>query len=201
MMGISVEAVSREGYRAIAGVDIDYEAFRANVKDLFDRRKLCKLYIKIADTGLDLGQIDQFYADFEGISDFIAIEKLMGWSNSGLKDFTLGTNPDTYDGLPFTPKEVCPYPFYAIVVNANGTVSVCANDWSHKALVGDVRQSSLKEIWEGEAMMDFRIMMLTLNRNQNPACSNCFYLKLLPDNLDADRLSILRRLRASSEAH
>jgi len=33
---------------------------------------------------------------------------LMGWSHSDVKDFTLGTQPTTYDGLPFTEKEVCP---------------------------------------------------------------------------------------------
>jgi len=30
----------------------------------------------------------------------------MGWSYSDIKDFTLGTNPDTYDGLPLIPKNL-----------------------------------------------------------------------------------------------
>lgn len=194
---ISVEAVSREGYKKVAGVDLDYEAFRKNVRDLFERRRQCDIYIKIADSGLTKEEVEQFYADFQPIATHVAVEKLMGWSNSGLKDFTLGTEPETYDGLPFTPKEVCAYPFYVMAVNANGTVSVCGNDWSHQTVVGDVKRSSLVEIWHGEPMFEFRKMMLTLRRHQNAACGNCYYLKIVPDNIDPHRLDLLRRIEQS----
>lgn len=194
LMGISVNGVSNEAYGKVTGVAIDYEKFRENVRDFFERRGKCELYTKIADTKLTQAEINKFYEDFEPISDYIAVEKLMGWTNSGLKDFTLGTNPDTYDGLPFTHKEVCPYPFYLMAVNANGTVSVCANDWSHQTIIGDTRESSLKEIWEGERLYAFRKMMLMLNRKQNAACGDCYYLKIVPDNLDDYRLSILKHI-------
>jgi len=63
--------------------------------------------LKIADAGLSKSEIEKFYSDFENISTYIAVEKLMGWSYSEIKDFTLGTNPDTYDGLPLIPKNLC----------------------------------------------------------------------------------------------
>lgn len=194
MVAISVEAVTREGYKRIADVDLDYDAFRANIRDLFEHRGGCQVHVKIADSGLAPDELERFYADFEPIACTVAVEKLMGWSNSGLKDFTLGTRPDTYDGLPFTPKEVCAYPFYVMAINANGTVSVCGNDWSHQTVVGDVKRDSLMDIWNGEPLRDFRRMMLTLERRRNAACADCYYLKIAPDNLDPYRQDLLAKL-------
>jgi radical SAM protein with 4Fe4S-binding SPASM domain len=195
MICISVEGVSRGAYRAIADVDINYEAFRDNLRDLYERRRDCEIYIKIADSGLRQEEIDKFYEDFGPFATKIAVEKLMGWSYSEMKDFTLGTNPTTYDGLPLTPKEVCAYPFYVMAVNFNGTVSLCGNDWSHNTVVGDASRESLRSIWEGDRLFEFRKMMLEGRRKENKACGNCYYLQIVPDNIDAYREGILTTLR------
>ncbi|MDQ7824272.1 MAG: radical SAM/SPASM domain-containing protein [Candidatus Eremiobacteraeota bacterium] len=194
MICISVEAVTAEGYRKVSGVDIDYDAFRENIRDLYRRRGKCELYIKILDYGLSEEELDKFYSDFKGIGDFVGVEKPMGWSYSSIKDFTLGTNPDTYDGLPFTPKEVCAYPFYVLAINFNGTVSLCGNDWSHSTVVGDVTRESLREIWHGRRLFRFRKMMLEGRRHENRACGDCYYLKIVPDNIDDHRAMILEKL-------
>lgn len=193
MICISVEGVSREAYQKVAGVALDYDKFLANLEDLFSHRGSMDVYVKIADSGLSQTEIDRFYSDFGPISTHIAVEKLMGWSNSGLKDFTLGTHPDTYDGLPLVPKIVCAYPFYVMAVNANGSVSVCGNDWSYATSVGDVFQHSLKSIWQGSRLRAFQRMMLEGRRCENAACSDCYYLKIVPDNLDAFRDQLLEQ--------
>lgn len=191
---ISVEGVDEEGYKRVADVDIDYQAFRDNIADLHQRSGNCEIYVKIADSGLSPEQIEKFYADFEPISDKIAVEKLMGWSLSDIKDFTLGTNPDTYDGGQFEDKEVCAYPFYVLAINATGLVSVCGNDWAQKALAGDNQQMTLKEIWQGEQLYQLRRDHLELNRSKIEACADCYYLKIVPDNIDPHRKEILERI-------
>jgi radical SAM protein with 4Fe4S-binding SPASM domain len=194
MICISVESVSAEGYLRVANAKIDYNAFRENVRDLFVRRRKCEIYVKIADTGLTAEELEKFHRDFQDISTHIGVEKLMGWSYSSIKDFTLGTSPDTYDGLPFTPKDVCPYPFYVMAVNFNGTVSLCGNDWSHNTVVGDVNKESLVDIWRGRNLYEFRKMLLEGRRHENKACGDCYYLKIVPDNIDSHRRMILEKL-------
>ena len=194
MICISVESVSREGYKRIADVDIDYDKFRENVMDLYSRRGKTEIYIKIADSGLTQEEVTKFYSDFQGISTFIGIEKLMGWSFSEVKDFTLGTNPTTYDGLPLVPKKACVYPFYVMAVNSNGSVSVCGNDWSQSTAVGDVTRESLKDIWNCEKLFQFQKMMLENRRSENRACANCYYLQIVPDNIDNYMDQMLKRL-------
>lgn len=195
LISISVEGVSRESYKRIADVDLDYDGFRRNLEDLFRRRGRMDIYVKIADSGLSPEEIERFYADFGPLSTHIGVEKLMGWSNSGLKDFTLGTHPETYDGLPLVPKDICAYPFYVLAVNANGAVSVCGNDWSHNTNVGNAFTSSLHEIWNGPALRAFQFAMLEGRRCENAACANCYYLMIVPDNLDDFRGLLLDRFR------
>lgn len=198
MIHISVEAVSSEGYWKVAKARVDYEKFKANIKDFYDNRGDCGMYIKIADTSLTPEETAKFYEDFEPISTHCAVEKLMGWSNSGLKDFTLGTNPDTYDGLPLVDKKVCAYPFYVMAVNSDASVSLCGNDWSYKTAVGDVSKQSLMEIWNGDALREFRLMHLEGRRRDNEACGDCYYLRIVPDNLDPYSEQIAERLRQLS---
>jgi len=76
-------------------------------------------------------------------------------------------------------------------------VSVCGEDWSHNATIGDVNTATLQEIWRGQELFEFRKMLLELRRCDNRACANCFYLKVAPDNIDAYRQQILTQLRPS----
>lgn len=200
MICISVEAVSSEGYMEVANARIDYDIFRKNIADLYSRRENCEIYIKIADSGLKKEIIEKFYADFEPISTKIAVEKLMGWSYSDIKDFTLGTMPDTYDGLPLIDKKVCAYPFYVMAVNADGSVSVCGNDWAYGTVVGNVKEQSLREIWFSDRFNQFRETMLEDRRADIPVCANCYYLKIVPDNLDQYRHKILEALKKPKTA-
>lgn len=199
MIHISVESTSAEGFYRVAKAKIDYDLFVENIADLYRRRGNCKIYIKIADDHLTKEEIEKFYADFQPISDFIAIERLMGWSHSEVKDFTLGMNPTTYDGLPLIPKIACAYPFYVMAVNADGSVSVCGNDWSYKTTVGNVKERQLTDIWNGEEMFQFRKMMLEGRRGENAACKNCYYLQIVPDNIDDHREAMLKRLGEDRE--
>jgi len=184
MIHISVESVSSDGYMNIANVKIDYDAFKANIQDFYEKRGDCKVYIKIIDCNLSMSEKERFFDDFQPIADFVSIENLMGWSYSSIKDFTLGIQSDTYDGLPLIQKKVCAYPFYVLAINADASISLCGNDWAYETIVGNVASESLKDIWKGEKLYQFRKMMLENRRYENKACADCYYLQIVPDNID-----------------
>ena len=46
--------------------------------------------------------------------------------------------------------DTCPYIFYGYSVNADGLVSSCFLDWGRKLVIGDVRQQSMKQIWNSD---------------------------------------------------
>lgn len=199
MIGISVTHITKEGYKRISDVTIDYEKFKENIRDLYNRRNSCKIYLKIADTGLSQSDKDVFYNDFGGISDYIAVEGLHGWSMSDVKDFTMGIKSNTFDGIPLTQKIVCPWPFYELAVNWNGSVSMCNEDWAHGTIVGDINKETLKEIWGGKRLYEMQKMMLEGRRSENKVCDNCFYLTCAPDNIDEYRFQILEKINRSGK--
>lgn len=194
-IGISIEAVSSEGYKKITGKAVDYGRLIDNIGDLYARRGKCEIYVKIVDAGLTPEEKDKFFSDFLPISDYCAIEQLMGLSYTDSKDFMLGTSPDTQDGLPLVNKKVCPYPFYSLCINFNGTASVCCADWAHGTVVGDASRESLRAIWNGERMRAFRLMQLHHRREEKPACRCCHYILTAPDNLDGFEARIDERLQ------
>ena len=71
-------------------------------------------------------------------------------------------------------------------MNADGLVSSCFLDWGRKLVIGDVRQQSMKEIWNSDRMNALRLQHLEGRRRQNGVCGNCGQLShCLPDNIDA----------------
>ena len=198
MIGISVQHVHAQGFYDVAKVRIDYDEYRANVLDLFERSRFTdtRVSVKIADVGLSDGDKQKFIDDFSDRCDFIAIEGLHGWSTSNLKDWRLGTD-NSFDGSPRTHKIACPLTMYMLTVNSNGDISVCNDDFAHYHQLGNVNNESLIDIWNGKRLQEFRLMHLEGRRQENLACGPCDYLAALPatDNIDEHREIFAERLR------
>lgn len=196
MIGISVTGIDAQMFMDIAKVKIDYESFRANVLDLYERSKgtSTRISTKIADVGLTEAQKQKFIDDFSDRCDFIAIEGLHGWSTSEVFDFKMGTN-QSFDGTPRAEKIACPLVLYMLAVSSNGDVSICNDDAFHLHQLGNVKTESLVDVWRGEKLKKFRLMHLTGNRKNNFACANCDYMQALPDNIDLERAVYAERLR------
>ena len=192
VLRVSIEHVSSEGYKKITQNYSDYEKIKENVKYLYEEKKKrnspLRIKVKIVDVNLTENEIEKFKEDFGPLSDILNINQLMGWSNSGMKDFTLGVKVKRAMGgvALLNEKQVCPEPFRSMAINFNGQVSVCCVDWSFGTLVGDVSKKSLDAIWNGEEMREFRKKHLYKRRNEIEACSECHYLKGFADHLVLD---------------
>jgi len=195
MIGISVIAPHADGYKRVAGVDMDYNKFVVSVRDLFQKRGDCKIYVKMANVNFTPDEIQKFYDDFEPISDFIATENLHGWSRTDLKDFTLGTKSDTFDGAPNVKRIACAWPLYQMIINWNGTVQGCVEDWARTNIMGDVNADSLVNIWRGEKFDEFRKTQLEGRRFQNVACGTCWQTMSCLDDIDPYREELLERMK------
>src|SRR5574343_18863 len=180
MIGISVQHVHAQGFYDVAGVRINYDQYRANILDLYQRRGDVKVSVKIADVGLSDADKRKFFDDFGDRCDYITIEGLHGWSTSELHDWKLGTD-NSFDGSPRTDKIACPLVLYMLTVSANGDVSICNDDFAHYHKIGNANEESMTDIWRGTRLRDFRMMHLTGNRKDNRACAHCDYLRALPD--------------------
>jgi radical SAM protein with 4Fe4S-binding SPASM domain len=67
----------------------------------------------------------------------------------------------------------CPIPFGMANILHNGDVLMCVHDWARKEVVGNVAQSSLAEIWNGERMREIRRLISQRRYEDVPACRDC----------------------------
>lgn len=192
LIRVSIEHVDDEGYKYLTGTKTTYETVRRNVAYLYEARERrgsrLQIHSKIMDTRLAEEQKEKFRHDFGPISDLLNIQYLGQMPSAEGVDFTLGTNPSMGSGgSPFQPlRQVCPHPFYVMVVKWRGEVVTCSEEWRWENIVGDVRMHTLPEIWNSEALLQFRLTHLRGKRDEIPHCRHCPSVKGFPLENDLD---------------
>lgn len=167
------------------------DAYRDRIKNFIAHRKNCKAYLKIVGDGMKEPDKETFYRDF-GDADRVFIENRINcWPN-----FSAGDSPNVgIYGNPLTDVNTCPYPFYSLTINSDGTVSICYLDWRQQMILGDLRVESFSKVWNGQKLKYFRIMQLKGERHKQPFCVNCGQLTHgAPDNLDEYATDLLKRI-------
>ena len=67
----------------------------------------------------------------------------------------------------------CPQPWQRMVVSSDGQVVPCCLDWTKQWVVGDARQQSLAEIWQGERMEAMRQVQRLGRQDEVAPCRGC----------------------------
>lgn len=84
---------------------------------------------------------------------------------------TIGENKKYHEG--YKSKFVCQQPFTRLSIIEDGTVSPCCVDYKLEIVVGNIKEQSLKEIWESDKMKDFRGIHKSGNFYKVSPCKNC----------------------------
>ena len=200
---ISIYGPTESSHSEVTKAPIRLDSIKDNLAAFISARgsgRLPHLYVKMIDQGAVANS--QFLEGFGHLSDEIEIEPAMDWDSSVSVNFS-GLKSDALLQTKFFShrKEVCPSPFYTLVIHADLSVSVCCVDWSKKTTVGSLHDESLREIWSGERLREFQRMHLSRRSSENEACRNCKFIHTYPDNLDS--LSLLeydRRVTSSIPA-
>ena len=66
----------------------------------------------------------------------------------------------------------CFYPSYQVLIDWNGDVFLCPQDWQRRDTMGNVMQKDFFEIWTGKQLNKFRKNLLCGKRDQEP-CKSC----------------------------
>ncbi len=193
---VSLEGMSTEKYRNFAKVNIDFDALVEEIAYLYSIRGNCEVSVKIPYENLAEGEEEKFHRTFKNICDSYYIERISPvWPTFDVSK--LGSFKKSVYQMETKNLEVCPYIFYQMAVNSNGTVSACCVDWKRELIIGNVRVSSLLDIWNGQVYNNLRIKHLEKRRCEIPFCRNCGQLTYAAqDNIDEQAGEILKRMRA-----
>jgi radical SAM protein with 4Fe4S-binding SPASM domain len=175
---VSLQGISKEKYKSISKVDIDFDELVANIQYFYNKRAKTHLYIKIVDYALG-GTDDQnrFFETFGDICDTIAVENAVpimpGVDYS--KVLKTADGKKTQFGLPVGSIQVCPQPFFTMQINPDGKVVPCYQI-SYPGIMGDVNHQSVREIWNGEGYRSFRLKMLEGRAKASHVCAHCNFI-------------------------
>jgi MoaA/NifB/PqqE/SkfB family radical SAM enzyme len=191
---ISVEGLTSEKYLEIAHAKVDMQALVENVRDLYERRGDCRIYVKVVDDGLSEDDKRRFYELFGDICDEIFIEYLVPqWAETN--KFEMETT-GMYGQPVRRYKQVCPFLFMYLHFNFDGTASGCTLDWGKEVLIGDVTKESALAIWNGKRLRDLQIANLEKRRDEVPFCAKCMApMVCCLEDLDGHTEAILQRMR------
>lgn len=199
-INISVNGLSDDQFLEFTGVRVHFDTFVDNIRKLYEMKGQCEILVKIAGDFLSEEDRKRFFRVFGDCADRIFIENVAPcWPEFDVADrLNVSLDRGIYD-QPVGEVTTCPYIFYSLSVNSDGSVSLCFLDWARKLLVGDVRQDSLKKIWNGDALRQHRLDQLRGNRKSNTVCGACGQLThCLPDNIDPYAPLLLERLLVDS---
>ena len=198
-INISVEGINSQQYQDFSGHRLDYQQFVDNIAFFYDHKKQCEMNIKINGDILTSEQEDEFYRTFGNITDGINVERTIEYwpKYHDMKvDFDAGV---TLLGGEAQEVQVCPYVFYEMCINSNGTYSLCRFDWNHAMLLDQhvSQPPTPKKIWDSIVLWNFQQQFLKKERKLMTvlSCPKCGILKQgVPEDLDEFAEEILEEM-------
>lgn len=195
-INISVQGLDEKTYENVCGINLDFAQFIHNLTYLFEHRKQATIYIKCIDAILKTDrEREQFYTVFGPIADRIYIEHLvvMQQSMESLHELVDDTK-NLYGETVNKKRQVCAQCFYFLQAGVDGEVYPCSIPGvSRDFSIGNFKEKSLAQIWQGELRRKHLYKMLAFERDQIEQCRNCSCFNCINDPMeyldeDAERL-------------
>ncbi|GHT02408.1 radical SAM protein [Synergistales bacterium] len=200
---VSVYSPDQDKHERITGSNIKVGVIHENLRVLqaIKREMDSKtpfVAVKMLDAYSD--ENERFREMYSDVADEVYIDKPHNWVGSEEKSFTRslygGDNPNFHTDMQSQDngQYACGQSFYILSVRSNGDIAPCCVDYAGGTNVGNINDTSLKEIWQGEPMRHFWTTQLSNNKHQNPSCRNCeiyrssYYSRDNVDGVSIERL-------------
>lgn len=195
---VSIQGISAQKYWDISQVKINF-AHMVNELAYFyeyakENNKNCSLHIKTVDIALDDGEDEIFKKIFSPICDTMFIDNIVpaftGIDYSNMCDGTMGL----YGKAKI--RKVCPCVFYTLYILPNGDVITCC-DPPYPIVLGNIKNESLIDMWNGKRRKEFLRMQLQGNRHKHPVCQRCIQPNITDfkeDDLDEVAEILLKKI-------
>ena len=170
---ISIDAFTKETYKKVKNSQ-QLEIVEENVKRLVALKKKLQsktplAVVKIIQTPDTQNEIKPFIHKWNGIADFVEIGEYHNWD--GTVNGSNQSNPNKLsNGINRYP---CTFLWYNPVIFWDGRVTTCCVDYQGKGVIGDIKENTLAEIWQGDTLQKIRKAHLEGQYSTIPLCSKC----------------------------
>lgn len=194
----SIYAAENGRHREVTRSNCTVETIRDNIRllrELRDARGARKPYIFVKMFDTYGPENDTFFEMYRGIADEVGLEKVHNATRYSGNDLVRMYYHDSEkekqakreyaEGLD-RGRIACSRPFMAMVINNIGDCLMCTHDPAKGTKIGSARESTLRELWNGENMFQFRKMLLEGRKHENRICARCDWFKLFPEEDSVD---------------
>ncbi|HTY74888.1 MAG TPA: radical SAM protein [Candidatus Nanoarchaeia archaeon] len=179
----SIDASTEETYNKIRR-GLNYNQVLENIENLLDsncKARIVVRFLRQKDNDFELNSFREFWAK-KGVSVMTDIVNNRGGSLSNFEDIrlthensSLRKNVTSILGLMLTGG--CWDLATSFNVLYNGDVIICCNDYAKRIILGNVKNNSVKEIWNGKKYQAFRETVFSKDFEKIPECKNCSLIK------------------------
>ena len=166
-MNFSVDGWNKESYERVRKGG-DFDTVLTNIEYFLEEKRKANLRLPITRvtcvlskfTAADMDKFREFWGKRVDIVEFQNFQAIKGYTES-LKP----------EGAKVNTKFVCNGPWQQVVIRANGDVLPCCSFFGTELVVGNIKDSSIYEIWHSQPMQQIRKELLS--NNFNPVCKTC----------------------------
>jgi radical SAM protein with 4Fe4S-binding SPASM domain len=167
---VSIDAATEDTYSKIR-VGGDFTEVTRNTLNAVKRSKFMdgvSVVVSFVKQDLNHHEVNQF-------TEF--------WKDAGVKDVVIRNGHsaagaiksralELWESAP-KPRTACLYPWERLVVKADGEITYCPADWHHIAGVGNLKTSSIAEVWTSDALKKLREDHVQNTLAENSFCGKC----------------------------
>ena len=168
---ISVDAHSKETFEKIRK-KLKFDIVAGNIITLLrlraeHRKKFPKVTLSFVRMENNIQEEKAFLEYWKKEVDEISIDKVHNW---GANFFPLHKNSRFY--------KPCLRIWNTFTILWNGDVALCCLDYNGRIILGNLRKSSIKDIWRGKKLREIRRFHIHTDLKNIPICENCSKARL-----------------------
>lgn len=147
---ISLDAASENIYQKLRP-PLKYSVIEKNIVRLLEERKKRnsvkpKIILSFVESDINKNEKKDFLMKWKDKVDHISISFIHNWAGSIVK------KENFIKGM----KDPCRFLWTDMVVSYNGDISLCCQDFENKIILGNLKNSTISEVWGGEKLEKIR---------------------------------------------
>jgi radical SAM protein with 4Fe4S-binding SPASM domain len=168
---VSLDGFDTESFLAVRGRKIDYQQAIENIEYASSCIKRLNsktlLVVRMIELNQNADKTEYFRSFWQDRKIEVEVRQFFPW---GEKEMAELGEYEKYP--PFMP---CPFAWQYTVIQWNGDVVACCRDYNAENIMGNIKDASLEEIWNGKKYHTFRENMVA-GKYENSICQPCMDL-------------------------
>lgn len=168
---ISMDGHSKETFEKVRR-GLDFEVVKGNVLKLIQMRDRARssmeIRVRMVELEENIGERKEwldFWKDKVGERDKVQLMPMHSWSGKILDE--------GISQIEYYADKPCISVFSSFTINYDGIVQLCDSDIEQQMVMGDVKEASIQEIWQGEKFEYARSLHANAERNRIQICQGC----------------------------